>query len=228
MAARWRTDLLENVIPFWERHSIDEEHGGTFTALDEDGSLLEPTKFMWLQGRAVYMWSKLHNELRDEVDATTADRWFAHARSGANFLAHAKRPDGTLAFAVSRDGHTQLHFQRKPYAAVFYVLGCLEYSQALRVRTDAGLDTHAQTPEPWLTEALEYFEKLRIWIDNPSTLGRTGAPAEATRSSNSADEGASSQTSSLADVMCLAGLAEEFLAKLPEQRERWMAHVHDA
>ena len=38
MAERWKRDLLENVVPFWERFSIDEAHGGFFTALDADGA----------------------------------------------------------------------------------------------------------------------------------------------------------------------------------------------
>ena len=89
---------------------------------------------MWLQGRAVWTWSRLHNELRREVDTATAGRWFEHAALGARFLGRGKLPNGTLAFAVSRDGRTPLHFQRKPYSAVFYVLGCLEYAEALRGR----------------------------------------------------------------------------------------------
>ena len=37
MAARWKRDLFTNVIPFWEKHSLDREHGGYFTCLDRDG-----------------------------------------------------------------------------------------------------------------------------------------------------------------------------------------------
>ena len=29
MAARWKRDLFTNVIAFWEKHSLDREHGGT-------------------------------------------------------------------------------------------------------------------------------------------------------------------------------------------------------
>lgn len=46
MAAVWRRDLLENVIPFWETYSLDQEHGGYFTCLDRDGSCLDTSKFM--------------------------------------------------------------------------------------------------------------------------------------------------------------------------------------
>ena len=55
MAEQWRQDLLENVVPFWERVSIDSECGGFFTAVDRDGTLLDHSKYAWLQSRAVYM-----------------------------------------------------------------------------------------------------------------------------------------------------------------------------
>lgn len=226
MAACWRRDLLENVVPFWEKYSIDTKHGGFYTALDEDGTVLDTTKFMWLQGRAVFTWSRLHNELRSDVGSETAGRWFAHAQGGARFLSHGKLKEGTLAFSVCEDGSLPTHFQRKPYSAVFYVLGCLEYAEALRVRAAAGEPTSGDTPEAWLLEAEHYFERLRGWIENPSALGRTGAPSLDGPSSPSTSDAPS--RSSLADVMCLAGLAEEMLAKLPAQRERWMAHVRDA
>ena len=52
LAALYRSTLLEDVIPFWLRHGLDREHGGIFTALDRDGSLLDSDKSVWFQGRA--------------------------------------------------------------------------------------------------------------------------------------------------------------------------------
>lgn len=40
----YRNVLLDDVVPFWLRHAIDSEHGGIFTALDRDGSLLDTDK----------------------------------------------------------------------------------------------------------------------------------------------------------------------------------------
>ena len=82
LAARWRSDLLTNVVPFWLNHSLDEEHGGYFTALDRFGSVLDESKFVWLQGRAVWTWSRLHNELRSEVPVEDSEKWWAAARCG--------------------------------------------------------------------------------------------------------------------------------------------------
>ena len=35
MALRWQRDLLTNVVPFWDTHSLDKDFGGYFTALAE-------------------------------------------------------------------------------------------------------------------------------------------------------------------------------------------------
>ncbi len=63
LGARFRSDLLQDVIPFWERHSLDEEHGGYFTCLDRDGTVFDTDKFLWLQARQVWLFSMLYNRL---------------------------------------------------------------------------------------------------------------------------------------------------------------------
>jgi len=36
----YKSTLLNNIIPFWEQHSIDSENGGYFTCLDQQGEVL--------------------------------------------------------------------------------------------------------------------------------------------------------------------------------------------
>jgi N-acylglucosamine 2-epimerase len=119
-----------------------------------------------------------------------------------------------LHFALNRDGSCALHFQRKPYSAVFYVLGCVEYARALEVRRAAGVaDADADDPAAFLHEASVFVDRLQRWIDAPELLGRPAQPTS---------------TSSLADVMCLASLAEQMLIAQPEKRDTWLAHVREA
>ena len=215
MAQRWQRDLLQNVVPFWQAHSLDHEHGGFFTSLARDGTRLESTKYSWLNCRAVFMWSRLHNELRDRVPKDVSDQWFEHASLGAGFLPRLKDDaTGRIYFSTTVDG-VPVHMQRKPYAAVFYVLAALEFAEALRVRD--GDD--AREASGWLAEAVKYYELLRKWIDKPAELDRVPAPSSS---------GGGESLSNLADVMCLACLAEELLKRLPAQRERWMADVAEA
>ena len=99
IADRCERELLENVIPFWEAHAIDREHGGFFCCLDRDGSIYDTMKPLWMQWRAVYMFAALCNtEYRQ-------DRWLAYAADAFEFLTrHGKRPDGFYYFSLTADG----------------------------------------------------------------------------------------------------------------------------
>lgn len=66
-------DLYTRVLPFWMQHSLDEAHGGFFkcvhlpaacrptllitlrSCLDVDGKRYDSKKYVWLQGRQVWM-----------------------------------------------------------------------------------------------------------------------------------------------------------------------------
>ena len=37
-------ELYDNVLPFWEKHSIDEKNGGFFNNLDRDGKIYDKKK----------------------------------------------------------------------------------------------------------------------------------------------------------------------------------------
>lgn len=63
LAALYKNELLNNVLPFWLNNSIDREHGGYFTCLTRDGVVFDTDKFIWLQGREVWMFSMLYNKL---------------------------------------------------------------------------------------------------------------------------------------------------------------------
>jgi N-acylglucosamine 2-epimerase len=152
-AARYRSELLDRVIPFWLRHSLDREHGGHFTCLTRDGSIYDSRKYVWLQGRAVWMFSKLYNELEPRQEFLDA------AKLILDFLRrHARDSQGRYYFSLTREGRPSF-YQRKPYAAVFAMLGMLEYSKATN---DPGLRR----------EAIDLFWKIREWIDDPTLLGR--------------------------------------------------------
>lgn len=152
-AERYRAELLDRVIPFWLRHSLDHKHGGYFTCLTREGTVYDTRKYIWLQGRAVWLFSKLYNELEPRQEFLDA------ARLILDFLrAHATDSQGRYYFSLTREGRPAF-FQRKPYAAVFAMLGMLELSKA----------TH---DAPLRDEAVALFWKIRDWIKDPTLLGR--------------------------------------------------------
>jgi N-acylglucosamine 2-epimerase len=95
----YETALLQDVIPFWERHSIDREHGGYFTCLDRAGNVFDTDKFVWLQARQVWTFSMLYNRVQQR------DSWLEIARHGAQFLErHGRAQDGNWYFSLDRQG----------------------------------------------------------------------------------------------------------------------------
>ena len=99
LARLYRAALLDDVIPFWERHSLDRECGGYFSCLDRDGSVYDTDKFTWLQARQVWTFSTLYNRLEKRRE------WLEIARHGADFLLeHAADGAGNWYFALTREG----------------------------------------------------------------------------------------------------------------------------
>jgi N-acylglucosamine 2-epimerase len=95
----YKDALLEDIIPFWEQHSIDPKHSGYFSCLNRKGEVFDTDKFTWLQGRQAWMFSLLYNE----VEAKPS--WLEIARSGINFLIdHAMDSQGNFYFSTTREG----------------------------------------------------------------------------------------------------------------------------
>ena len=65
LAEQYKHELLEQVIPFWMNHSIDTQFGGFLHCLERDGSVFDTDKFVWMQGREVWMLSKLYNTVHE-------------------------------------------------------------------------------------------------------------------------------------------------------------------
>ncbi|MBK7478839.1 MAG: AGE family epimerase/isomerase [Bacteroidales bacterium] len=100
LSEKYRSELLENIIPFWEKHSIDRENGGFFTCLDRQGRVYDTDKFIWLQGRQVWMFASLYNHLQKN------ERWLKIAEDGAAFLEkYGRDTEGNWYFSLTREGN---------------------------------------------------------------------------------------------------------------------------
>lgn len=150
---KYRRELVESVIPFWLKHSLDHEYGGYFTALERDGSVYDTKKYMWLQGRQVWTFSRMYNEVEKRQEYLDA------AKLGVDFIRNCgKDPKGRVYFSLTRDGKPYF-YQRKVYGAVFYMLGLLEYSKATGDKA-------------CFNESVDTFWKIVDWIKNPALLDR--------------------------------------------------------
>ena len=95
----YKKTLLENIIPFWERYSIDPQNGGYFSCLDAEGHVFDTDKFIWLQGRQAWTFSMLYNQVEKN------DNWLSVAKKGIDFLRrHGMDKNGNFYFSTNKEG----------------------------------------------------------------------------------------------------------------------------
>ncbi len=124
IAGFYLRNLLEDVVPFWTEHSIDEECGGYFTYLDRDGWIFCTDKPVWLQGRIVWLFSRLYNEVEKRP------QWLDIARRGLDFLMkYCFDADGRMFFLVTREGKP-VRKRRYLFSEAFAVMALAEYAKA--------------------------------------------------------------------------------------------------
>jgi N-acylglucosamine 2-epimerase len=148
LADQYQTALLQDVIPFWETHSLDREQGGYFTCLDRSGKVFDTDKFIWLQNRQVWMFSVLYNQLEKR------ENWLKIAKHGADFLAqHGRDEAGNWYFAVDREGRPLV----QPYNVFSDCFAAMAFSQYALA-----------SGEDWATEvALQAYQNVLRRKENP-------------------------------------------------------------
>ena len=120
----YRDSLLNDVVPFWQRHSPDREYGGFLTLLDADGSVVGTDKPVWIQGRATWLFSTLYNEVQKRPE------WLDLARHGIDYLCkHAFDTDGRMFYSLTRDGRP-LRKRRYLFSESFAVIAFAEFGKA--------------------------------------------------------------------------------------------------
>jgi N-acylglucosamine 2-epimerase len=120
----YRDALLNDVIPFWEKHSLDREYGGYFTCLDREGKIFDTDKFVWLQGRQAWTFAMLYKK----VEKNPA--WLETSRLGIDFLKNYGRDrEGNFYFSLDRAGNPLV----QPYnifSDCFAAMAFSQYGQA--------------------------------------------------------------------------------------------------
>jgi N-acylglucosamine 2-epimerase len=116
----YRDELLNNVIPFWLTKSQDTKYGGYFTCLDRTGNVFDTDKFVWLQGREVWLFSMLCNNLEKNPE------WLQCAVQGGEFLKKFGH-DGNYNwyFSLTQDGKPII----EPYNIFSYTFATMAFGQ---------------------------------------------------------------------------------------------------
>lgn len=126
LALQYQTELFGNILPFWLKHSQDREFGGYFTCLDRQGNVFDTDKFIWLQGRQVWLFSMLYNKVEKRQE------WLDCAIQGAEFLKKYGH-DGNFNwyFSLTREGKPLV----EPYNIFSYTFAAMAFGQ-LSLATD--------------------------------------------------------------------------------------------
>jgi N-acylglucosamine 2-epimerase len=125
LAALYKTTLLENVMPFWQTHSLDKQYGGYFSCLSREGDVYDSDKFIWLQNRQVWTFSMLCNQ-PFSVGEAARSHWLTIAKGGADFLAqHGRDAEGNWYFSLNRAGQPLV----QPYNIFSDCFAAMAFSQ---------------------------------------------------------------------------------------------------
>ena len=143
MAERYKTELLQNCLPFWLEHSIDSEYGGYFSCLGRDGSVYDTDKFIWLQGREVWLFAMLYNKVEKRQE------WLDCAVQGAEFLKKYGH-DGNydFYFSLNRQGRPLV----QPYNIFSNTFACMAFAQ---VAEATGSDEYAEIAKKTFARILD-------------------------------------------------------------------------
>ena len=120
--------LFDDYLPFLDRYVIDHEYGGFMCTTDRDGTNINTNKRTWYEGRGIWVYSFLYNEVKSDP------QYLDIARKSVEFILK-QNPMGKELMPVgyTREGKP---LQNKPdpifYGDMFVANGLQEYSKAVK------------------------------------------------------------------------------------------------
>lgn len=150
-AESYKTDLTENIMPFWMEHGWDKVNGGVYTCVDRDGSLIDTTKSVWFQGRFAFICAYAYNNVEKNP------MWLEAAKSTLDFIEkHCFDENGRMYFSVTAEGKP-LRMRRYVFSETFAAIAMSEYALA------TGEQKYAE-------RALQIFKDTQRFLTTPGIL----------------------------------------------------------
>ena len=126
----YKNELLDSIVPFWQKNSPDRVNGGYFTCLDAQGNVYDTDKFVWLQGRQIWCFSMLYNKVEKKQE------WLDMALLGADFLEkYGRDQNGHFYFSLTKEGLPLV----QPYNIFSDCFAVLAFSELYKI---TGLQKH--------------------------------------------------------------------------------------
>ena len=147
----YRSELIDNIMPFWMEHGLDRVNGGVYTCLDRDGKLMDTTKSVWFQGRFGFICAYAYNNIEKRQE------WLDASLSCIKFLEdHCVDTDGHKFFTVTAEGEG-IQKRRYVFSECFCAIAMAEYAKA------TGSKEYAE-------KALKEFQNIRRMMATPGFL----------------------------------------------------------
>lgn len=155
IGARFQRELFEEYFPFWDRFAVDHDRGGFFCWLDYDGRRVSDQKYMWYQGRGLWIYAHAYRCFGRDPHYLEIAR-----KTHAFLLEHGRDEKGYWRRSVGPNGEPTEPADGMGYAGMFVAEGMQELARATG-------------DNEILDQALEAYRLSRSLFDDPT---RTAKP----------------------------------------------------
>jgi N-acylglucosamine 2-epimerase len=128
--------IFNQYLPFWDKGGTDNKYGGFMCELYDDGSVENDEKYIWYQGRGIWVYSSLYNNFGGEK------RFLKIAKKSRDFLIkNMYLGEGKWRLSVNRQGKSVESTvgqgsNKDIYGALFSAAGLIELYKATHVEED--------------------------------------------------------------------------------------------
>ena len=134
---RYRYDLLDDFLPFMDKHVIDHELGGFMCNTDRDGTHIDTNKNSWYMGRGIWVYSFLYNHLSRrpeylEVARKTVEFVLRDQPKGQDLWTAEYTREGTPVVPKGQYiGGKHIPVSKQVYGDLFIAHGLVEYGRCI-------------------------------------------------------------------------------------------------
>ena len=134
-------ELLQEVIPFWFKHGVDNQNGGFICGLSHTGNVVDASKYSWYQGRGAWIFAKIYERTKNQEHLDIARKALDFVKNHCIHTDTKNNQETTFYTIVGRDG-AQLKerstFDKVGYASMFYAEGMQQVAihETIETRTE--------------------------------------------------------------------------------------------
>ncbi|MFC1607734.1 AGE family epimerase/isomerase [Candidatus Latescibacterota bacterium] len=138
-------DLFDEYLPYLEKYAVDSEYGGFMCSCHADGIRIDTNKRAWYEGRGLWLYSYLYNNLSPDP------AYLEFARKTADFALGLK-PVGDTFFPATYTREGEPLSGGEIYGDLFIALGLQEFSKT------PGNESYRDEAKAILTKCLRMYD----------------------------------------------------------------------